>query len=483
MQYIISVDQSTSASKVFLVDGQGQIVRRFSKAHRQSYPFPGWAEHDAQEIWENVRAGIYAVLDGLDRSQVAAIAISNQRETTVLWDRASGAPLAPAVVWQDVRAQALCDALKESADAVRKKTGLALSPYYPAAKAAHVLRENPALREKMQQGALCIGTVDSFLLFRMTGGRVFRTDVTNAGRTLLMDLETLSWDDELCALFGISRQALAEITPSDGDFGTFEDAGIPITGVLGDSHAALFGQGCLEKGMTKATFGTGSSVMMNVGEAPVFSENGLSASVGFGFQGKTHYVLEGNVTCSGDTLVWLRDEAKMVSSIDEIEPLAASVQDSGGVFLVPAFSGLSAPYFDSAARAAILGMSRGTTNAHIVRAALESLAYQDADILRAMEKDTGVPASALRVDGGPTKNALLMQILSDLSGARVVCTKQSELSALGAAFLAGIKTGLYPDFAQIPAAQDTGVQYAPHIESDERNEKMQAWQGAVARCR
>ncbi len=482
-EYVISIDQSTSASKVFLVNARGEIVRRFSKAHRQSYPHPGWAEHDAQEIWENVREGVETVKKDIPSAQIAAIAISNQRETTVLWDRQTGLPCAPAIVWQDVRAQALCDSLKESADSVRKKTGLALSPYYPAAKAACVLREDAVLAEKMKEDTLCIGTVDSYLIYRMTGGKCFFTDISNAGRTQLFDLSALAWDAGLCDLFGISLTALPAIRASDGQFGTYLDTGIPITGVLGDSHAALFGQGCHSRGMTKATFGTGSSVMMNVGLSPVFSENGLSASVGFGFQGKTHFALEGNVTCSGDTLIWLRDEAKLIASIDEAEQIASSVSDTGGVFLVPAFSGLSAPYFDGQARAAILGMNRASTHAHIVRAALESLAYQDADILLAMEKDTKSPIAALRADGGPTGNALVMQTLSDLTGANVVCTKHSELSALGAGFMAGITRGVYEDFAHIPAVQDSGRIYTPQIGEMDRKNKMQAWRSAVARCR
>lgn len=482
-EYVIAIDQSTSASKVFLVDARGGIVRRFSKAHRQSYPLPGWAEHDAREIWENVREGVETVRRDIPPAQIAAVAVSNQRETTVLWDRETGEPAAPAVVWQDVRAQDLCDALADSAQTVREKTGLALSPYYPAAKAAHVLRDRPELAEKMRRGALCIGTVDSYLVYRMTGGKCFYTDVSNASRTQLFDLCTLTWDAQLCALFGISPASLPDILPSDGDFGTYLDTGIPIAGVLGDSHAALFGQGCAERGMTKATFGTGSSVMMNVGYSPVFSENGLSASVGFGFRGKTHFALEGNVTCSGDTLVWLRDEAKMAASIDEIEAMAKTVPDTSGVFLVPAFSGLSAPYFDAQARAAILGMNRATTQAHIVRAALESMAYQDADILLAMEKDTKSAVSELRADGGPTGNALLMQILADLAGTRVRCTKQSELSALGAAYMAGITSGIYADLAHIPARQDAGRSYMPRISEEERQKKIRAWQSAVARCR
>lgn len=478
--YMIAVDQSTSASKVFLVDRHGKIVQRFSKPHQQYYPKPGYAEHDMAEVWQNVLEGIRLMVSLAAPGQIAAVAISNQRETTVLWDRFTGEPVARAIVWQDVRAQELCDRLQEYAAVVGQRTGLALSPYYPAAKAAHFLRSNLALYERVVQGDVCIGTVDSYLVYRMTEGRNFCTDVSNASRTALFNLHTLEWDEELCDLFGIPSACLPQVLPSDGNFGVMEENGIPITGVMGDSHAALFGQGCLTAGMTKATFGTGSSVMMNVGTQPVQSVHGLSSSVGFGFRGQTHYVLEGNVTCSGDTLCWLRDEAQMIDSIDEIEKLAGSVADTQGVYLVPAFSGLSAPYFDSQARAAILGMSRSTTRAHIVRAALESMAYQNADILLAMARDTGAQLRELRVDGSPVKNALLMQRLSDLTGCRIQCTQQSELSALGAACMAGITKGLYTKDQMVNI---TGASYLPEMSADERTKQMTAWQDAVQRCR
>lgn len=486
-RYAVAIDQSTSASKVFLLDAQGEIVRRFSKNHRQTYPAPGHVEHDAAEIWQNVREGVAAVTEGLEPAQIAALGISNQRETTVLWDRATGEPVCPAVVWQDVRGEALCAELAAHAPEVRARTGLALSPYYPAAKAASVLRARPELNARATAGELCIGTVDSYLIYRLTGGAVFATDVSNASRTALCDLRTLRWDARLCALFGIPMDCLPRILPSDGDFGLTAcdglPAGIRLTGVMGDSHASLFGQGCTAPGMAKATFGTGSSVMLNVGAQPAFSQNGLSASVGFGFQGSTCYVLEGNITCSADTLCWLRDEAELVGDIDEVEALAATVPTTEGVYLVPAFSGLGAPYFDGAARAAVVGMNRGTRRAHLVRAALESIAYQDADVIAAMGRDSGATPAELRVDGGPTRNRLLMQFLADLLGCTVRCAAHSELSALGAGYMAGLSAGLYAALDQIPARAQGGAVYTPTLDPAARASLLAGWQGAVARCR
>ncbi len=486
-RYVVAIDQSTSASKVFLIDAQGAIVRRFSKAHQQFYPQAGHVEHDAAEIWQNVREGVAAVTEGLSPAQVAALGISNQRETTVLWDRATGEPLNRAIVWQDVRGEALCERLAAHAGEVTRKTGLALSAYYPAAKAASVLTENPALAARARAGSLCVGTVDSYLIYRLTGGRSFKTDVSNASRTELCDINRLCWDEGICALFGIPVSCLPQIVASDGDFGVTACEGVPagirITGVMGDSHASLFGQGCLARGMAKATFGTGSSVMMNVGETVPHSDNGLSVSVGFGFRGRTCYVLEGNITCSADTLVWLKDEAALVGEIGEVEALAATVPDSGGAYLVPAFSGLGAPYFDGGARAILTGMSRGTTRAHIVRAALESVAYQDADVIAAMRLDSGEALTALRVDGGPTKNGLLMQFLSDILGCGVRCAAHSELSALGAGYMAGLSAGLYSELSEIQAFQKAGTAYAPAMAADRRDALVVGWRAAVRQCR
>jgi glycerol kinase len=486
-RYVVAIDQSTSASKVFLIDETGRIARRFSKAHKQFYPQAGYVEHDAAEIWHNVREGVAAVTEGLLPQQMMALGISNQRETTVLWDPLTGEPVCHAVVWQDVRGEALCESLAAHADAVRAKTGLALSAYYPAAKAASVLRANPALAARAAAGELCIGTVDSYLVYRLTDGKTFQTDVSNASRTALCDIARLQWDEDLCALFGIPVRCLPQIAPSDGDFGVTACAGVPagmrITGVMGDSHAALFGQGCLERGMAKATFGTGSSVMMNVGEAVPSSQNGLSASVGFGFGGRTCYVLEGNITCSADTLVWLTQQAAMVPDVADVEAVARTVDSSGGVYLVPAFSGLGAPYFDGGARAIITGMNRGTARAHIVRAALESIAYQDADVITAMRLDSGEALTELRVDGGPTKNALLMQFLADILNCGVRCAAQSELSALGAGYMAGISAGLYTGLAAIPALREPGAAYTPAMPPAARAALLTGWQGAVRQCR
>ncbi len=481
-KHLIVVDQSTSASKAFLLDEKGEIVRRFSKNHQQFYPKPGHVEHDAEEIWQNVREGIAEVASGAQ--EIAALAITNQRETTVLWDRNTGLPVCNAIVWQDVRGEALCKELAAHGEEVRAKTGLTLSPYFPAAKAASALREKPELRKKAQEGRLCIGTVDSYLVYRLTGGKVFQTDVSNASRTQLMALQNLSWNQELCDLFGIPMQCLPKIAPSDGAFGMVCVDGLPslpITGVMGDSHAALFGQGCHQKGMAKATYGTGSSVMMNIGKQFGLSRFGLSSSVGYAFQGETCYVLEGNVTCSGDTLCWLRDEAGMIDHVAEVERVAATVADTQGVYLVPAFSGLGAPYTDGEARALLCGMNRGTTRAHIVRAALESMAFQDADIIRAMEGDTGSSLKELRVDGGPTQNTLLMQLQADLLGCPVQCAFASELSALGAAYMAGITVGLYQGMESVQ--RGAGARYEPGQSATWRKNALEGWKAAVERCR
>lgn len=481
-KYIIAIDQSTSASKVFLVDEAGEIVKRYAEKHHQGYPRPGYVEHDAWEIWMNVEKGIREVSEGVADEDLAALAISNQRETTVLWDRTTGKPLCPAVVWQDVRGQYICDRLAAYGEEVRQRTGLQLSPYYPAAKAACVLEENEAVRQAAKEGKLCIGTIDSYLVFMLTGGKEFRTDVSNAGRMQLMKLSDLQWDAEICGWFGIDPAWLPEITPSDGQFGRCHWNNVPITGVMGDSHAALFGQGCTSRGMAKATYGTGSSVMMNIGPKALISSNGLSACVAFGFQGEVSYALEGNVTCSGDTLCWLRDEAKMVDDVLAVEGIASTVPDAGGAYLVPAFSGLGAPHFDSSARAMLCGISRGTTHAHLVRAALESIAYQDRDIIEAMTRDVGVPLVELRVDGGPTKNALLMQFQADVLDCPVQLAAASELSALGAGYMAGIACGLYESLETIPARQKQGQAYKPCMDAQQRQSLLDGWDQAVARC-
>jgi len=371
VKYVIAVDQSTSATKALLIDERGAALRRESLNHRQYYPAPGRVEHDAEEIFENTVKVIAQAAEDVAPADIASIAVANQRETTVLWDRATGRPLCRALVWQDVRAEALCEELSEGAEMVWEATGLALSPYYSAGKAAHVVREY-GLKD------YCFGTIDSYLVYRLTGGKVFATDVSNASRTQLMNLTELRWDPRLCALFGIPESSLPEIRHSDAYFGETAVPGIPrgvkITGVIGDSHASLYGQGCHEAGMVKTSYGTGSSIMMNVGPMPVRSARGLSSSVGYGFQGRVCYMLEGNITCSADTLIWLRDQLELFPDLPTIERLAGTVPDAGGVTLVPAFSGLGAPYFDTAARAILSGMSRCTTRAHVARAALESIA-------------------------------------------------------------------------------------------------------------
>ncbi len=482
MSYIVSVDQSTSASKAFLVDARGEIVRRASRPHRQFYPAPGRVEHDAQEIFENVEVILAEVLEGIPCRDVKALALTNQRETTVVWDRKTGIPVAPAMVWQDIRGKDVCDELAGRADFARKITGAALSPYLPGSKIAAFRRENPDIALRMDAGDLCVGTVDTYLVYRLTGGRTFATDYTNAGRTQLLNLGTLEWDADMLSLFGLGRACFAErILPADADYGTYR--GIPIAGVLGDSHAGLFGHGCHATGMVKATYGTGSSVMLNTGERPLIPENGLTAAVGFGFRGKVFYELEGNVTCSGDALVWLCHEMGMFRDAAEIESLARTVPDAGGVAFVPALSGLGAPHFDLNARAVLCGMTRGTTRAHVARAALEAVAMQDADVLEAMEQAIGGKMAVVKADGGGAGNALLMQMQADYADCEVVCPGASELSGLGAAYVAGLATGFYANFEEIPALAVEAAVYRPRMERARRAAMRGDWRKALGKAR
>lgn len=476
MKYVIAVDQSTSATKALLIDERGAAIRRESLPHKQYYPAPGYVEHDAEEIFQNALRVISKAAEGIEAKDIASVAVANQRETTVLWERGTGKPLCHALVWQDVRAEALCAELSPAAQMVKEATGLMLSPYYSAAKAAHAIREY-ALTDYF------LGTIDSYLVYRLTGGKVFATDVSNASRTQLMNLKKLSWDPRLSELFGIRESALPEIRHSDAAFGFTNAPGIPkgiaITGVLGDSHASLYGQGCHAAGMVKTSYGTGSSIMMNVGASPVRSTSGLSASVGYGAKGSVCYVLEGNITCSADTLVWLRDQLELFPDLATLDRLAETVPDTGGVQLVPAFSGLGAPYFDTAARAILSGLSRGTTRAHVARAALLSIAQQNADVLDAMARDLKAPVSVLSADGGGTVNKLLMQMQADLTPCRVKVAAHPDLTAMGAGLMSGQAAGIFGDFIEsAPAAE-----YAPEMAEDARRALRSQWADAVRRAR
>lgn len=478
--YIVAVDQSTSASKVYLLNAQGSIVKRYAKDHAQHYPHPGHVEHDAEEIWQNVLEGILAVTSKV--SGICGLAISNQRETTVFWDPVTGKPVCPAIVWQDVRGEALCRERSAYAKQVKAITGLDLSAYFPAAKIAAKFREDPALLKRAEQKQLCVGTMDSYLMYRLTQGKTFACDVSNASRTQLMDLEKLAFSEELCGLFGVPMACLPEIRPSDAQFGQVAIEGLPalpITGVMGDSHASFFAQECREKGMVKATFGTGSSVMMNIGDKPLFSNLGLSTCVGYSFEGQICYVLEGNITSSGDTLRWLVEEAGMAKDLQEVEEIAKQTRDTDGVYLVPAFSGLGAPYQQPAAQALICGLNRGSKREHIVRAAMESIAYQDVDVLQAMQLDTGIGIKELRVDGGPTANQELMQFLSDIAACDVQSADQRELSALGAGIMAGRVLGVYQESSYLKK----GMRYQPTQRADWRESKLSGWKKAISRAR
>ena len=479
MKTILAIDQSTSGTKALLFDGEGRLLGRHDLPHEQKINSQGWVSHDPMEIYRNTLETVRLLLEetGIDRESIGAVGISNQRETALLWDRDTGLPVADAVVWQCARAAGICQRLADRGEAIQERTGLNLSPYFPAAKWAWILENTPGLAGK----DLCAGTIDAWLVYKLTGGRVFATDYSNASRTQLFNLRTLSWDSEVCGWFGIDPDFLPEVRFSDSLFGETDFEGllshpVPIHGVLGDSHGALFGQGCLSPGMVKATYGTGSSVMMHIGQRPVFSKKGLVTSLAWGMEGKVDYVLEGNINYTGAVTKWVVEELGLLSSSKEAGPVAQSADPADTTYLVPAFTGLGAPYWDSGAKAMLYGMSRTTGRAEIVKAAEECIAYQIADVLELMGQEAGVTIQELRVDGGPTKDKFLMQFQSDILHIPVAAPEREELSGMGAAFCAGIAAGVYTReiFQSVRRRR-----LAPEMEETLRKTKRAGWRQAV----
>ena len=488
-KYILSIDQSTQGTKALLFDERGALLCRADRPHRQIVNDRGWVEHDPEEILANTIEVVKDVAEkaGVDKNEIAALGISNQREPSVAWDRASGKPVYNAIVWQCARGAAICERLEKQGygEMVRKTTGIPLSPYFPAAKLAWITQNVESMAERAKRGEICVGTIDSWLVYNLSLDHRHCTDYSNASRTQLFNLNTLAWDDELLELFGIDPTCMATVMDSDGDFGETDFLGwldnpIPIRGVLGDSHGALFGQGCLMPGMTKATYGTGSSIMMNIGEKPVFSDLGVVTSLAWKIGGKVNYVLEGNINYTGAVITWLKADLKLISGPGETEALAREANPGDRCYLVPAFSGLGAPYWDSSARAAIVGMSRTTGRNEVVRAALDCIAFQITDIVKAMGDSAGISIGELRVDGGPTRNGYLMQFQSDLLGIPVRIPDSEELSGIGAAWAAGLACGLYNEDV-FNVLKRTA--YTPKMAGDERDEKYSGWQDAVRRVR
>lgn len=482
---VLSIDQSTQGTKALLFSSDGQLLVRRDVPHKQMIDERGWVEHDPEEIFDHVlKVAAEAVQEAdVDPAAVRVIGLTNQRETALAWDRETGKPVGNAIVWQCARGEGICTELAEKgyADSIREATGLNLSPYFSAAKLAWIMRNVPEAGKLASQGRLCMGTVDSWLVFRLTGGREFRTDFSNAARTQLFNIRDLSWDAHACEVFGVPMSALPEPTASDGDFGSTDFGGllpqpVPIRAVLGDSNAALFGQGCTQPGMVKATYGTGSSVMMNMGGRLVESKD-LVTSIAWGSREDITYVLEGNINYSGAVITWLKDDMMLISSPADTGQLAQSANPADTTYLVPAFSGLGAPYWDPDARAMACGMTRTTGRAEFVKAALESIAYQIADVVRVMERDSGLQIGELRTDGGATKNDYLMQFQSDIIGHNVSISATAELSALGAAFMAGEAIGMYNNDMLLAASSHRTL--SPQMRPEVREEKYQGWQDAV----
>lgn len=491
MQAVLALDQGTTSSRAILFGRDGGPIASAQQEFRQLFPQPGWVEHDAEEIWRTQRATAFEALSraGLRASGVAAIGITNQRETTVLWERATGRPVAPAIVWQDRRTAARCDALRQAGHEPRfaERTGLLLDPYFSGTKLAWLLENVPGARARAERGELAFGTIDAWLLWQLTGGAVHATDATNASRTLLFDIRRLDWDDELLSLLGIPRSVLPAVAPSSGVIGTTAceglPAGIPIAGIAGDQQAALFGQACHRPGMAKNTYGTGCFLLMNTGPRPATSSHRLLSTVAWQKDGRATYALEGSVFVAGAAIQWLRDGLGLIANAAEIGPLAATVPDTGGVHFVPALSGLGAPYWDPQARGTIVGITRGTTRAHLARATLEAIAFQSAELIEAMSADSGIRLTQLRVDGGATASEQLMQMQADLLGVPVVRPRVTETTALGAAFLAGLATGFWENEARIEALWKADRVFEPALAPDVAHARLREWKRAVERAR
>jgi glycerol kinase len=482
-RYILALDQGTTSSRAILFNHDGSIVATAQKEFTQIYPQPAWVEHDAEEIWSSQFSVMAEVLakQGLQPEQVAAIGITNQRETTILWDRKTGKPLHNAIVWQDRRTAGFCDELKAKglAPLIQEKTGLVIDAYFSGTKLKWLLDHVPGAREKASKGELAFGTVDTWLAWKLSGGKLHITDVSNASRTMLLNIHTCTWDDELLKILDVPASVLPEVRASSELYGHTEHAGIPIAGIAGDQQSALFGQMCTAEGMVKNTYGTGCFMLMNTGTKAVRSNNNLLTTVAWKINGKTEYALEGSIFIAGAVVQWLRDGLHLIRSSAEVEALATQVPDTGGVYMVPAFAGLGAPHWNQYARGSLFGITRGTSKEHIARAALESIAYQTTDVLKAMESDSGIHIRELRVDGGATVNNMMMQFQGDILKVPVVRPKVYETTALGAAYLAGLATGFWKDIAEIQKQWKADKTFTPLMEEATRTELLKGWQRAV----
>lgn len=489
-KYILALDQGTTSSRAIIVNHQGEVVASSQRDFEQIFPQPGWVEHDASEIWYTqssvaAEAVAKANLTGLD---IACIGITNQRETTVVWDRETSLPVYHAIVWQDRRTAAYCEKLKKKGleEGIRQKTGLILDAYFSATKVKWILDHIEGVRERAEKGKLCFGTIDSWLVWKFTRGRVHVTDVTNASRTMLFNIHTLDWDDDLLRLFDIPRAMLPEVKASSEVYcdtaTTLFSTKIPISGIAGDQQAALFGQLCIEQGMAKTTYGTGCFVMMNTGEKPVFSKNGMLTTIGWKIGDEVTYALEGSVFVGGAVIQWLRDGLGIIGSARETEELALSVESTDGVYFVPALTGLGAPHWDQYARGLIIGLTRGTTRAHIVRAALEGIAFEVYDVIRAMENDVKRESREMKVDGGAVANNFLMQFQSDLTRGGVVRPKILETTAMGAAYLAGLAVGYWKDTEEIGRYVSIERRFEPEADEEAMRRRIERWHEAVGRC-
>lgn len=486
-KYILSLDQGTTSSRAIIFDKKGTMVATAQKEFTQFFPQPGWVEHDANEIWSTqLGVATEAVLKaGLTIHDIAAIGITNQRETTVVWDRDTHLPICPAIVWQDRRTAAWCDELKKdgSAETIRKKTGLVTDAYFSATKIKWILEHVEGARDKAQRGELCFGTIDSWLLWKLTNGKVHATDVSNASRTLLYNIHTLQWDQDLLQLFGIPENMLPQVRSSSEIYGHTENiltaASVPVSGIAGDQQSALFGQMCTAPGMVKNTYGTGCFMLMNTGTTPVVSKNNLLTTIAWKIKGEVNYALEGSVFVGGAVVQWLRDGLKIIQTSADVEALALKVEDTGGVYFVPAFTGLGAPYWNPHARGIIAGITRGSTQAHIARAAIESIAFQSMDLLKAMEADAGLPIREVRVDGGATINNQLMQFQSDILDSQVVRPQVTETTALGAAYLAGLAVGYWSSIEELQQYWQKDKTFLPTMTDEKRNELQKNWKRAV----